>query len=156
MRNGILTAWCMVAATLCAQSNPNRLYQTKDLQQSKLKFGAKTISVWVMDTASKRQEGMMFLTAKEVPTHKGMLFAFTQPQPLSFWMRNTLIDLDIAYLDANGVAVSVHRMKRLDETSVPSAAPAKFALEMKAGDFKALGIKKGTRFAIPKDVAAKN
>lgn len=136
--------------------NPNRLYQLHELDVVTLRFRDRSIKAWVMDTIPKRAEGMMFLRDSEVPDNHGMLFVFTQPEHLSFWMRNTLIDLDIAFLDENGRTLNVARMKALDETGVPSAGRAKYALEMKAGAFRRLGIRAGTVFQIPTTVRARN
>lgn len=132
----------------------SRSYPLKDLKTTKLEFNGRKITAWIMDTPSKRSEGMMFLSEKEVKADESMIFVFPDEEPRSFWMRNTLIPLDIAYLDRRGKAVSVHTMKAFDESGMPSKGPAMYALEMKAGAFKRLGIKAGTTFKIPKDVVA--
>ncbi|MFQ3587215.1 MAG: DUF192 domain-containing protein [Fimbriimonadaceae bacterium] len=164
-----LSALGAVAALAVAQSgseprtgaarvsdNPNRLYQLRELEVVTLKFRDRSIKAWVMDTIPKRMEGMMFLRDADVPDDHGMIFVFPEPEPLSFWMRNTLIDLDIAYIDERGRTLNVARMKALDETGVPSAGRAKYALEMKAGAFRRLGIQAGTVFQIPSTVRARN
>jgi uncharacterized protein len=133
-----------------------RIYPLKDLETTKLEFNGRKITAWVMNNASKRAEGMMFLSDKEVKPDESMLFVFPDEQGRSFWMRNTLIPLDIAYLDQRGRAVSVHLMKALDESGTPSKGAAMYALEMKAGAFKRLGIKAGTTFKIPKEVVAED
>lgn len=143
-------------ASLAVGQNPNRLYQLNELKVETIRTGSKSFKVWVMDTDSKRQEGMMHLRARDVPRDHGMIFVFKSAEPLAFWMRNTYIPLDIAYLDAKGKAVSVHRMEPLDERSVPSAAPAMYALEMVQGSFARHGIRKGTVFSIPKSIKAKD
>lgn len=135
--------------------NDYRLNQLRDLAKTTVKIGKHAFTCWVADNDSKRAEGMMFLTDKEVKPTEGMIFVFPNPQPLSFWMKNTLIDLDIAYIQRDGTIVSVHTMKRLRETSVPSGGPATFALEVKAGTFKRLGIKKGMKAKIDPKVKAK-
>ena len=94
----------------------------------------------------------MFLKANEVPANGAMLFVFSNESTRSFWMKNTLIPLDLAYLDSSGLVVTVRALKPLDETGVPSIKPAKFVLEMKKGAFSRLGIKTGTKFRIPSNV----
>ncbi len=133
--------------------NPYRQYQLKDLKKAKVKFDNKKVfSYWIMDTEGKRAEGMMFLQEKEVKQDEGMIFVFSLAQPLSFWMRNTYIPLDIAYLDAKGKILNTTTMNALDETGHPSSGKAKYAIEMKRGAFKRNGIKAGMVADIPLDV----
>lgn len=153
MRPAAILAAAALSMAAWAQ-NPNRLYQLSELKTATLAYGGKKLKAWVMDSTAKRQEGMMFLTDREVPANGAMLFVFAGQRPLSFWMKNTLIPLDIAYLDAKGTVVSVHVLAPKDERGVPAAKPAKYALEMKRGAFKRLGIRAGTRFSIPGFVKA--
>jgi len=70
-------------------------------------------------------------------------------QPRGFWMRNTRIPLDIVYVRPDGLIVSVHTMKPLDLTSVKSAGPAMYAIELNAGVAGQLGLKPGDMVDIP-------
>lgn len=153
MKARALLITTLLAATVCAQ-NPDRIYQLKDLKTATITAGAKKIKVWIMNTPTKRNEGMMFLTDKDVRMDQGMLFVFASPQPLGFWMRNTLIPLDIAYADKTGKILNTAQMKALDESNVPSKGASLYALEMKKGAFKKLGIKAGMKLGIPKTIRA--
>ena len=74
----------------------------------------------------------------------GMLFVFNDDRPRAFWMKNTYIPLDIIYISGNGEIVSIAKdTKPLDETSVPSYLPARFALELNAGLTDKLDIEEG-------------
>lgn len=137
-------------------SNDARLHQLADLKTVKVTFGRHTFKAWVMDNDSKRAEGMMFLTKSEVPANHGMLFVFPDEAERSFWMRNTLIDLDIAYMRKDGTVVSVSTMKALDETGIPSKRPAMYALEVLGGTFKRLGIQAGAKATIDPPVKAQD
>jgi len=132
--------------------NPRRMHQLKDLEVVTVKIGTQRFKSFVMDTSLKRQEGMMFLQDKEVRTNEGMLFAFPDSDDRSFWMQNTYIPLDIAYISKNKRIVSVHTMRPLDESGVPSAGPAMYALEVKAGTFRKYGIKAGQKVEFPASV----
>lgn len=132
--------------------NPRRMHQLKDLEMVTIKIGTQRFKAFVMDTALKRQEGMMFLQDKEVKSGEGMLFAFPDSDDRSFWMQNTYIPLDIAYISKNKRIVSVHTMRPLDETGVPSAGPAMYALEVKAGTFRKYGIKAGQKVEFPASI----
>ncbi|HMS54276.1 MAG TPA: DUF192 domain-containing protein [Fimbriimonadaceae bacterium] len=137
------------------RNNPKRLYQLAEIKREKVKVGSASLNAWIMDTGAKRQEGMMFLTDKEVQANDAMLFVFPDEAARSFWMSNTLIPLDIAYISKSKKVVSVHTMKALDETGVPSAKPAMYALEMKKGAFKRLGIKVGQTLTVPPTVVGR-
>lgn len=125
--------------------NPNRIHQLRELATTTLKIGGKSVPVWIMDDNSKRAEGMMFLSAKDTPLNKGMIFVFNDSSPRSFWNQNVPIDLDIAYIDANYKVIHVTILKKMDTSSVPSNGSAKYVLEMRRGGFKPLGIKVGTK-----------
>jgi len=124
-------------------TNDARIHQLYDLKVVKVTIGGHTFKSWVMDDDSSRSEGMMFLEDKDVKADQGMLFAFPDEIERSFWMKNTYIDLDIAYIAKNGKVVSVKTMKAHDEAGVPSEGAAMYALEVKAGTFKRAGIRKG-------------
>ena len=88
--------------------------------------------------------GLMF--RKQMDENKGMLFIFPDEDWRSFWMRNTLIPLDIIYVNAKREVVSISKnAKILDETSLPSEAPAMYVIEINAGLCDKYGIEKGTK-----------
>ncbi|HZH97467.1 MAG TPA: DUF192 domain-containing protein [Fimbriimonadaceae bacterium] len=134
--------------------NPNRVYQLSELKTTTLSLGKHSIKAWIMDDNSKRMEGMMFLKDRDVKIEQGMLFVFPDEDERSFWMHNTLIPLDIAYIAKSGRIVSTARLRALDETGVPSNGAAMYVLEMKAGAFAKFGVKKGMQVGIPKDIRA--
>ncbi len=104
------------------------------------------LRLYVADTPEKEQEGLMFVTAEELGPDDGMIFIFDAPSQQSFWMKNTLIPLDIAYLDSKGKIINILTMSALDESSYPSEGPASFAVELNADWFKNHGVKPGDRF----------
>jgi len=83
---------------------------------------------------------------RQMPQDEGMLFVFEYPQPLSFWMKNTYLPLDIAFVSKDGTILNILRMEPLNE--VPrylSRGPALYAIEANAGWFQNNGIKPGDR-----------
>lgn len=146
--------------------NDYRVHQVGDLQKVDIKIHSKKsdgtkaehpLKVWVMDTYGKRQEGMMFLEDQDFTEKQGMLFVFPQAEYQRFWMRNTLVPLDIAYISADKTINSTYTMRALDErTDYSSAGRSTWVLEAKAGLFKKLGIKKGDKVDIPDSVKAKD
>ncbi|MBS1705651.1 MAG: DUF192 domain-containing protein [Armatimonadetes bacterium] len=133
-----------------------RVYQLDELEVVEIKIGANKFKAWVMDTAAKREEGMMFVENADFKDEECMIFVFKQAQELSFWMHNTLVDLDIAYVGADKKIVRAVTMKALDETGVPSYGKSQYAIEFRGGLFKKLGIAKGMAVTIPNTVKAKD
>lgn len=131
--------------------SPRRIHHLKDLQHGTMTANGNKLDVWYMDDESKQQEGMMWLTDKDVKDNQGMLFIFQSPTPQSFWMQNTLIPLDIIYMDAKGKVLNVVHGKPKDETALPSTGPAQYVLELKDGMAAKYGIKPGTSLTIPPD-----
>jgi uncharacterized membrane protein (UPF0127 family) len=76
---------------------------------------------------------------------KGMLFVFPDSQIRSFWMKDTFIPLDIAYMDAEFKIVDIKAMEPESTESLPSALPAMFALEVPRGWFEEKGISVGAQ-----------
>jgi uncharacterized protein len=105
------------------------------------------VQVEIADTDAEWQMGLMGRTA--LAEDAGMLFVFDQEQQLSFHMRDTLIPLSIAYIDAGGTIVDIQDMQPLDETSHPSAVPARYALEVNQGFFEAQGVQVGDWVELP-------
>jgi len=92
----------------------------------------KTIDIEIAEDEYETQTGLMYRTNLE--TNHGMLFIFPDVQMRSFYMKNTKIPLDIIYIDENKTIVSFQKnAKPMDETSLPSDAPAKYVLEINGG-----------------------
>jgi len=90
------------------------------------------INVEVASNDIERARGLMFRA--EIEENNGMLFLFGQEHTQSFYMRNTLIPLDIIYINSRMQIVDIYaNTKPLDETSLPSSAPAQFVVEINAG-----------------------
>ena len=87
--------------------------------------------------------GLMF--REDLKEDEGMLFVFESSRILSFWMRNTFIPLDIAFVDEDGTVVDIQQMEALDERKqYISKAPALYAIETNAGWFKRNNLKEGS------------
>jgi hypothetical protein len=105
------------------------------------------VEVEIADDKAEQRRGLMERT--ELAENAGMLFVFDREEPRSFWMRNTLIPLSIAYIASDGRIVDIQDMQPLDETSHPSAEPAQYALEVNQGFFAERGIEVGNVVEIP-------
>lgn len=136
------TAWAEAACT------PARL----DLR---LAEGRESFSVEVADDPQERAQGLMFRT--EMPAASGMLFVYDSPRRVGFWMKNTLIPLDMVFADATGTVTRVHaNAVPGDLTPVDGGEGVQFVLEIAGGLAKKLGIAPGSVMrhpAIGKDAA---
>ena len=106
-----------------------------------LRVGGIEIQVEIADDADERQRGLMYRESLE--ENQGMLFVYPEQRTLGFWMKNTLIPLDIAYIDREGRIVDIQQMEPQTTETHDSAAPAMYALEMNQGWFEANGIRIG-------------
>ena len=101
--------------------------------------------VEVAITPDQQARGLMWRPV--LGSNKGMLFIFDRQRPLSFWMQNTLIPLDMVFIDNAGQLVSIQREATpLSRTPRPSNGPARFVLEIDGGDAAALNITEATVF----------
>ena len=104
-------------------------------------FGSDTVRAEVASTAGQREEGLMYREHLEAGT--GMLFVFDDEAIRSFWMKNTFVPLDIAYLDSSMRIVDIQQMEPRTEELYESSDPAMFALEVPQGWFEEQGIREG-------------
>ena len=107
--------------------------------------GAARFMVEFADTEQKREFGLM--CRKALAPDRGMLFDFGAPsQDVAFWMRNTLIGLDIVYIRPDGTILSIARQARpLDENPIPAGGTIRAVLEIPAGRAAELGLQPGDR-----------
>lgn len=108
------------------------------------------IKVIKAESSEARSLGLMYVPS--LPLNEGMLFVFEESQVLSFWMKNTYIDLSVGFFDESGHLLNVHEMKKTgaqnkkrieDHEIYSSQGKAKYALEMGPGWFKKNKIPKG-------------
>lgn len=91
-----------------------------------------TLNIEFAEDEYETQTGLM--NRYSMQDNQGMLFVFPDSQPRSFYMKNTLIPLDIIYIDDQMKIVSFQKnAKPMDETSLPSGVPAKYVLEINTG-----------------------
>jgi uncharacterized membrane protein (UPF0127 family) len=107
------------------------------------KNGAHRFTVQVAATPAQQEKGLMFVTS--LGDDRGMIFPYQPPQETSFWMKNTLIPLDIIYIGVGGKIVRIVNAKALDETPLPSGAPVIGVLEIRGGRAAELGIREGDK-----------
>ena len=107
------------------------------------KGGSTPLRVEIARTDAQRQQGLMH--RKELKDGEGMLFIFERDQVLSFWMKNTLIPLSIAYISSDGRILEIYDMEPGNLASVSSSRSARYALEVPQGWFNRVGVAPGDR-----------
>jgi uncharacterized membrane protein (UPF0127 family) len=107
----------------------------------KSKTGVHRFTVEIAATAEQQERGLMF--RKTLAGDRGMIFPYEPPQDVAFWMKNTLIPLDIIFIRTDGTIVRITRAKAQDLTPLPSGEPIAAVLEIRGGRAAELGIAEG-------------
>jgi len=135
--------WAACAAVLAAPLNARTPPQAA-LPKIALTIGDIRVSAEVADDPDEKTIGLMGRT--ELAEGEGMLFVFSRPQPMGFWMKDTLLPLSIAYINRDGIIREIHDMQPLDESPIPSLfADLVYALEVPQGWFAKNGILAGDK-----------
>jgi uncharacterized protein len=108
-----------------------------------LSAGMHLVQAEVAQTSEERGIGLMH--RPKMGANEGMLFVFESESPQCFWMKNTLLPLSIAFLDADGSVVNIEDMAPQTLNGHCSKKPVRFALEMNQGWFAKRGIKPGSK-----------
>ncbi len=106
------------------------------------RHGVRHFTVEIADTNATRERGLMF--RKHLAGDQGMLFDFKTPQVVAFWMKNTLIPLDMLFIAPDGHVVSIARQATpMSETPIPSGGDILGVLEIRGGRAAELGVEPG-------------
>lgn len=137
-----------------AQYRSGYYYQPQVLPTVKATLANTELDIMLARTYLQKQQGFMFY--EEIANNTGMLFVYNQDHLMHFWMKNTIVPLDLVFLSSELKVVEwIENMKPgfgKPENTLPhysSTQPARYALELKAGMVKKLGIKIGDKLEIP-------
>lgn len=103
----------------------------------------------IADTPEQQEQGLKYV--KSIDPDSGMLFRFQAPRVMSFWMAQTYVPLEIAFIDQDNKIVKTERMVPLSLRSVSSGRPCTMALEVLSGTLGRLGIEVGSKVSISED-----
>jgi hypothetical protein len=106
-----------------------------------------TVTLEIADNDSERAQGLMY--RESLASDHGMVFVYDRPQPLSFWMKNTLVPLDMVFVAANGTVLNVEHAdvpaeNSTDYGSYTSDGPAQYVVEVNRGFANRTGVGPGT------------
>jgi uncharacterized membrane protein (UPF0127 family) len=108
------------------------------------------LDIEIADNEDKRNTGLMY--RDKMDENQGMLFLFQVEEQQAFWMKNTILPLDIIFVNAKREVVSIQKnAEPYSEKSLPSFKPARYVVEVNAGYTDKYGIKEKTRIAWTKD-----
>ena len=110
--------------------------------------GPHRFNVEIAETPAQMEQGLMF--RRSLAPEAGMLFDFKQPTVATMWMRNTLIPLDMLFVDQQGLIVNIapRAVPESDQT-IAAAAPVRVVIELNGGTAERLGIQPGDRVLNP-------
>ena len=110
--------------------------------------GRQWFTVYLARTEPQQEQGLMYV--RQLPQDTGMLFPQETPRPMTMWMKNTLIPLDMLFLDSAGQVIDIHERAVPQSLDMISAkAPARYVIELNGGTAERLGIKPGDRVTSP-------
>ena len=138
----------LAAGSACAQSeNDGVTFERSSLvivtAAREIKF-----DIDMATTEPQREHGLMF--RKQLGAYEGMLFDFFREQPVAFWMKNTLIPLDMVFIAANGAVLGIaERTVPQSLAVIASPGPVRAVLELNGGTADRLGIHAGDRVRHP-------
>jgi len=159
----LFAALCAVILMLAAvtvgytQSGPledlaNFPRATLQILHGKSKKDPRTFTIWIADSPARQEQGLMFV--RDLPASQGMLFPQAKPRPMSMWMKNTYIELDMLFIGTNGrVTKIIERAAPLSLATLSSGEPVAAVLELRGGAAAKLGLKVGDAVSWKKPTA---
>ena len=137
-----------VAAALLAGSAPAAPVCAPDSVTLQAASGPQTFHVEIADDSAEQARGLMYRPS--LAADSGMLFVFEPPRPVSFWMQNTMIPLDMVFIDDSGRVESIAvRTDTYSQRASASQGTVRAVLEINAGLSARLGIGPGTQAVHP-------
>lgn len=110
--------------------------------------GHYSFQVELARTEAEQEQGLMNRTS--LPANAGMLFLFNPPQPVNFWMKDTLIPLDMLFIAPDGRIIAIkERATPRSLTPIPSGGTVAAVLEVNGGIAQTLGVRKGDKVRLP-------
>jgi uncharacterized membrane protein (UPF0127 family) len=135
----ILLVFCFSCALAEEKAQPKLPVKTYTIVRKD--GGEIIIKAEIAESAAQREKGLMF--RKELKDGEGMLFVFPADRVLSFYMKNTIVPLSIAFINKEGVIAEIHDMEPLNLRSIQSSRSLRYALEVPQGWFSSVGVAVG-------------
>jgi uncharacterized membrane protein (UPF0127 family) len=137
--------------TLAVRAHIPEMSADRDVDEVRLSVtqddASADLDLRVAANEAERERGLMWITT--MPDDQGMLFLFPRDGSGGFWMKNTYIPLDIAFIDSEGTVVAVKHGTPLDLTTLSPGAPYRYVIETNAGWWASHGLSAGAKVNLP-------
>ncbi len=145
-------AACCCTAIFAALAVPGPVAAATECADGKVgirgEWGKAVFSVEVADTPAERSRGLQF--REELPQTAGMLFMFEEPGPVSFWMKNTPLPLDMLFISSTGIVTGIYRNATpFDTRTIFGGDEVSAVLEINGGTSTRFGITDGSEVLHP-------
>jgi uncharacterized membrane protein (UPF0127 family) len=118
--------------------------------ETRASFRRLMFEAWRAETPQTREQGFMFVEDREVRPDQAMIFTYDRPEHVSMWMKNTLLPLDMLFVDQHGCVVTIKQNARPGSLAeIKSRVPVSLVVELRAGTVAAQGIAVGDRVLRP-------
>ena len=149
----------LVCCTGCERQGADRASRFANMETADVAINEHSFRVWVARTDNDIRNGLMHVTSEELAelpdgSQRGMLFIFGHDRSATsgFWMKNVPIPLDIAFIRADGMIVTIRTMVPFDHRTTEATASYRWALETSGGLFESLSIGEGDAVQIPQSL----
>ncbi len=150
-RSAIVTFAVLVFALAgCREARPSAVKPAAGVVTIEQSSNRATVQIEIAATFATRQQGLMF--RQELAESAGMLFLFNADVEHGFWMKNTYLPLDIAYISSAGEVLEIRAAKPLDETVLTPAQPYRYVLEVNQGWFERHSLGTGAKVTVPENL----
>ncbi len=147
----LLVVSASLAMSACGKLQPPQTTQADTIFD--MSVGGVPFKAEIALSDEEKMRGLMF--RESMPKNNGMIFVYTTPTRVSFWMKNTLIPLDIGFFDKNGILTEVRKLYPQNLDSVKSSrADILYCVEMNAGWFEKNNVKSAAKLDMKKLNAA--
>lgn len=144
----VFSTLAMSIAVTLSVAGPGLAACREDVAELRWEGGQVRFSVEIADDGAERGQGLM--NRETLPAGAGMLFVYEEPGPVAFWMKNTLIPLDIIFMDPEGRVTRIQENAQpLDETPIPGGYRVQLVLEINGGLARRLGLRTGAELRHP-------
>lgn len=144
---------CLVPAPTEAEVSQSDSIPLKDFPRERIVIETRSarrheLDAWRADTPQTRAQGLMFV--RDMDDGQAMIFIYQPPVQVSMWMKNTLLPLDMLFVDGYGCVVNIQREARPGSLAIiPSDGPVEVVVELKGGAAATLGVDVGDRVLRP-------
>ncbi|GAB1433251.1 hypothetical protein MASR2M29_18760 [Spirochaetota bacterium] len=145
----LLAAFILLPALACTGGKAPKAAAKPQKGLKEAVLSCKDVKITVELAVSENEQMTGLMHRAELPDGRGMLFVYDSDRQMSFWMKNTLIPLSIAYIGADGTIKEIYDMEPLSLDAVSSQRHVRYALEVPKAWFKNNGILPGDKFNIP-------